>query len=52
MVLPEGLVFGLFSAAENGAGSNMLCRWTFSPLSLLLCLLPEKQQISSNYIKD
>lgn len=53
VVLPGGLFFsGLFSTAEDGARSNTFSPWTFSPLSLPLCLFPPKQEISSSYKHD
>lgn len=37
---------------KDGAGSNKFSPWTFSPLSLPLCLFPQKQEISSSYKHD
>lgn len=53
VVLPRGMLFsGLFSAAEDGAGSSTFSPWTFSPLSVPLCLFPPKEEISSSYKHD
>lgn len=53
VVLPEGLFFsGLFSTAETGAGSDTFSSWTFSPLSLPLCLFSQKLEMSSSYRHD